>query len=362
MSDALSYHNINAFKAAIKALDHNIPFALFILPGENIKLAHFLATIPDKEPISPLCFAITPWNESTSDNIHITDTIDVDEFIAASYLPKFDNTITLNVNKVSTSRESHTTQVTYLKELLTHIPMGKVVLSRILCGSIRGWQNNDTWIDVAFKYFQYHPNTLRYIYYTPYTGGWIAASPELLLNVDKKSGQASTISLAGTRYKLKDKYTWDAKNIEEHNIVSQFISNELIRLGLSFEIRPVDDVHFGSISHLCDLISFNIGQLSPTTILDILSPTPALSGYPRPDALKIISNIEAHSRHCYGGYVSINSYQSFIAYVNLRCIHFHNSDYCIYAGGGITSQSIPDEEWYETEQKMHDLKQLLSEV
>lgn len=46
-------------------------------------------------------------------------------------------------------------------------------------------------------------------------------------------------------------------------------------------------------------------------------------------------------------------------FVNLRCMELTPDRYILYAGGGITAKSVPEEEWEETNNKA---KTLLSAI
>ena len=60
---------------------------------------------------------------------------------------------------------------------------GKSVISRTTCGSSDGID----WAAVAMRYFERYPATMRYLYFTPQTGYWLGASPELLYRGDGRS-------------------------------------------------------------------------------------------------------------------------------------------------------------------------------
>ena len=103
-------------------------------------------------------------------------------------------------------------------------------------------------------------------------------------------------------------------------------------------------------------------------ILENLSPTPALCGLPRQDAVRDIVMNEYHERICYGGYVAVKTGSHIRAYANLRCSmvapgYFEDGAegwlYNLYSGGGITSMSKIDDEWKEA---MTKCRALLSAV
>jgi anthranilate/para-aminobenzoate synthase component I len=74
----------------------------------------------------------------------------------------------------------------------------------------------------------------------------------------------------------------------------------------------------------------------------------------------MIGRVES-PRSLYGGYVGINSADGICAYVNLRSMCFNpDGGYCIYSGGGITSQSDTADEWLETEAKSAVLRRCIA--
>ena len=214
------------------------------------------------------------------------------------------------------------------------------------------------WGAVASRYFDAFPDTFRFLFTTPDAGCWLGATPELLLRRDAGSDIITTMALAGT---LRDsRSAGDAKNIEEHDYVTRFIVDTFARFGIRAEVSSADDVHFGSIRHLCHRITARYsGPVIP--LLNALSPTPALSGFPREASLGIIRQLET-PRSLYGGYVGVNSAEGIRVFVNLRSMCFNPSGgCCIYAGGGITALSVPADEWLETEAKSSVLRRCVAE-
>ena len=234
---------------------------------------------------------------------------------------------------------------------------GKTVFSRVVCGEI----GQDRLPAVASKLFASHPDTLRFIYYTPATGVWLGATPELLLDFDRNSGLFRTMAFAGTRPR-KAFVPWDGKNIRENRFVIDYITRRLKTLGVSAEVAELETVAYGAIEHLCANIS---GQASPDAlekIIDAINPTPALCGYPKDEAISDISLNESHTRGCYGGFIGFSSPLRYVAFVNLRCLQFRDGKFCIYGGGGITAESDPETEYTETDAKTALLRELTTEL
>ncbi|WP_295730835.1 chorismate-binding protein [uncultured Muribaculum sp.] len=230
---------------------------------------------------------------------------------------------------------------------------GKTVYSRRISDqhSVVGWGRT------AFDYFGHFPDTFRFLFTTPDCGCWLGASPELLLRRDAGDSILTTMALAGTL--RDDSAGWDAKNIEEHDYVTRFIVDTLADFSIKAEVAPAGEVRFGSIRHLCHRITARYsGPIVP--LLNALSPTPALSGFPRDEALRLIGEVES-PRGLYGGYVGVNSPEGIRAFVNLRSVCFNpGGGYCAYAGGGITALSDASDEWLETEAKSAVLRRCIS--
>lgn len=205
---------------------------------------------------------------------------------------------------------------------------------------------------------------VTYIYYTPSTGLWFGASPELILATNNATGNNSSMSLAGTR-KADDKGEWDNKNRLEHNIVTDFIVETILDVyGVEPSVEEVSN-GFGPVQHLCHTIEWQ-GNVPLSKILPRLVPTPAFCGFPRRKAFDQIVSLESQPRYCYGGYVGTTSPSETTLVVNMRCAFAAPLDghwlYNIYAGGGITIHSVVDTEWIETELKLQFLHNMLTDA
>ncbi|MCM1110599.1 MAG: chorismate-binding protein [Clostridium sp.] len=239
---------------------------------------------------------------------------------------------------------------------------GKTVYSRIAAGTTgRGTA------DIADEYFSRFPETFRFILWTG-EAVWIGASPELLADNDIPENRLRTMALAGTRRNGTDG-NWDEKNLDEHRMVVDFIVDTLAGEGLDPEAGTTGTTAFGAVEHLRTPIVAD-ASLDIRETLRRLSPTPALSGYPRPEALGRIRRLEHHRRGLYGGFICVSSHSPgrSTAYVNLRSVRLQPEPdgrglrYNIYAGGGITFRSLPEEEWEETIGKTAILNNILRQT
>lgn len=339
------------FTAAIEAARRQIPFALFAFPGSQEY--RFFAN-PGGEISGKPFFIINRWNTRFDESLRIYDEIDADSFLenAGSFAAQ---PCRSPLQAPSTSRTDYLRKIDALIQHLRERG-GKTVFSRIIS------QENIT-IDLMKlleNQFDSFPETFRFFYYTPLTGLWLGTSPELLLDFEKSTRRFSTMSLAGTRE--TGDTPWDSKNIHEQNMVGEFISDVLTSAGADFTVRRCEDVCFKPVCHICDLFSGTLRGDDCAELLNRLSPTPALSGFPVKTAIDEISALESHERECYGGYVGYITAAELKCFVNLRSIKLTETGYCIFAGGGVTAHSVAEDEWKETENKTMILRKNLADA
>lgn len=282
--------------------------------------------------------------------------------------------------QVSTPFESYSKEVEGIISDLKSGKGEKVVAARV---EIREEQT-----ELADKFFELNerfPNAFVFCFSTPATGCWIGASPELLLK--SENGYLETMSLAGTRRAAGDDTAWDAKNLEEQRIVTDYISGILKNNGLNPQIKGQYTKSYGDIEHICNEIAAplpsdytipgDLSSLDTNTpdnsyksdlnqglsfdlekFLRELYPTPALCGSPKDFAMQEIAKYESFDRGCYGGFCGpFRGIMDFHFNVVLRCASVSALRLCIYVGGGITKDSVISSEWTETQLK---LRQFLS--
>ena len=158
---------------------------------------------------------------------------------------------------------------------------------------------------------------------------------------------------------------WTQKEIEEQAFVSRYIINcfKKIRLREFEEIGP-RTVKAANLIHLrtdyvVDMKALNFPQLG-TVMLDLLHPTSAVCGMPKEPALAFLQSHEKFERRFYSGYLGpVNIDQESHLFVNLRCMQIFSDKAILYSGAGTTSDSVPEKEWEETENKMQTLLNLI---
>ena len=195
--------------------------------------------------------------------------------------------------------------------------------------------------------------------------GFVGASPELLVSI--VDGEVSSHPLAGTAPRTGDPIT-DAhlatsllsstKNQIEHRIVIDAVHDTLLPWCSYLDWEP--EASIVAVANVQHLGTHMLGRLSEPFlhVLDAvyaLSPTPALGGFPRDKALKLIADVEGMSRGRYGGAVGwFDSHGNGIWAVAIRCAEYSNNNMTarLFAGGGIVADSEPLSELAETQAKL----------
>ncbi len=204
---------------------------------------------------------------------------------------------------------------------------------------------------------------------TSETGTWIGATPELLVSIDSKM-KFKTVALAGTKIfeegsDLKS-VAWTQKDIEEQAMVSRYIINcfKKIRLREYIEHGPRTAIA-GNLIHLktdyeVDMLATRFPQLG-SVMLKLLHPTSAVCGMPLDATAQFIKENEGYDREYYSGYLGpVNFKNESNIFVNLRCMQVQKTKGWCYAGAGVTIDSVPEQEWLETEMKMNTLMNVLN--
>jgi isochorismate synthase len=201
----------------------------------------------------------------------------------------------------------------------------------------------------------------------PKFGTWIGASPEILASQDAQE-IFHTVALAGTQKTLgrsEKEAVWSQKEIEEQAYVRRYIIDclKFIRLREFEDIGP-KTVRVGHLFHLrtdfiVDLKQVDFPHLL-STMVHLLHPTAAVCGTPKKEALDYILQEEGFDRELFGGYLGpVNVQGETHLFVNLRCARWKEGEMTLFAGAGITEDSVPEMEFLETESKMESLMKLL---
>ncbi len=234
----------------------------------------------------------------------------------------------------------------------------KLVLARRRTQPLHGHTTpSAVWQEATMLY----PDAYVYLFYSKDTGLWMGASPEVLLS--GKGAEWSTMALAGTQ-PLHDGVlpsVWSEKNRAEQAYVATYIRNICSAMKLEARESLPHSVQAGTMAHLKTDFSFRLSAYEQLPrLLDALHPTPAVCGFPKGAAQAFIGAQKQDERSYYSGFLGrIDPEGQTDIYVNIRCMQWQGQEVTLYAGGGLVASSQEEEEWVETERKMHTMARLV---
>lgn len=212
-------------------------------------------------------------------------------------------------------------------------------------------------LDLFHRACERYPRVMVSLAYTPQSGLWLTATPEILLS--GTNHEWHTMALAGTM-PFSEQVSWSDKNIQEQRYVATYITRQLERF--------TDDIHeegpytarAAHLAHLRSDFRFSLSDSSHLgDLLQALHPTPAVCGLPKQEAFQFIQQYECHQRNYYSGFLGplfVNGQTNL--FVTLRCMQIFQNGYQLYAGGGLLKDSVEEPEWQETETKLDTMRRL----
>ena len=279
-----------------------------------------------------------------------------------SVTPTFFNGF-LKQNPNETDKDDFMEQI---RVTIDHIKTGeydKVVLSRIKI--IPGNYTSDL-VSIFRLLCESYQNSFVYLFH--FMGKcWIGATPEPLLCTS--GDKLYTVSLAGTRSYSEENTlisNWNHKEKVEQEYVTEYIKKILSENQIkNYTERGPYAKKAGKLLHLRTDFFFTgeeAGNKLPG-LINTLHPTSAVCGIPMEKSLNFIRSLEKHDREFYTGFlgpVGLNGDMQL--YVNLRCMQVLENQLVLYVGGGITAESVPEDEWDETEIKAETLLSILQQI
>jgi|TARA_Y100000031_G_C8225403_1_gene388057 isochorismate synthase len=213
-----------------------------------------------------------------------------------------------------------------------------------------------------------YPDAFVSLVSIPGHGTWMGATPELL--IESSDHHFRTVSVAGTQpFPMETELSeaaWNQKEIEEQAMVSRYIIEQFKTIRLrEFEETGPRSVRAGNMIHLKTEYNVNLEEVNfpelGTVMLHLLHPTSAVCGMPKFSALRFIAAHEHLNREFYSGFLGpVNFNGTSRLYVNLRCMQILRTRAVLYAGAGITHDSIPEKEWEETALKCQTLLDVMN--
>ncbi len=191
----------------------------------------------------------------------------------------------------------------------------------------------------------------------------IGSSPEMLVRTNK--GMIETFPIAGTRpisndkeenERLKRELLNDEKELAEHTMLVDLARNDLGRVCTWGSVKVNELMSIKEFSHVQHIVSHVIGKLNNNKdaydALRAVFPAGTVSGAPKVRAIEIIDELEHDPRGPYAGaigYFSFNGSSDFA--ISIRSLFVNGNNAYVQSGAGIVADSIPINEWYETEHK-----------
>lgn len=348
-------------------LNKELPFVIYCLPNSNNYKGFFQNSddlvITNTFEESGFVFAPYQLNKGT-----VIFPLELSEFISTDNIDEGRTTIKVNSMFKDDQKEAYLKLIDKAVEEIGNSYLSKVVLSRCINFPTQGVDVLAVFKNLAEKY----PNACTYLWCHPKVGIWIGATPENFLKLE--GHQFSTMSLAGTK-KIEDnnEVVWTEKEVEEQNIVTEYLKDQLSGILNKMSVSEVSNVKAGELMHLLTKISGKLHSADLKKIIERLHPTPAVCGQPKSLAQTFIRENEGYDREYYTGFlgelnlvnqsmrsssnrnIENRAYRSIRKstnlFVNLRCAQLKEEVVHIYVGGGITNDSIPENEWEETVNK-----------
>lgn len=196
---------------------------------------------------------------------------------------------------------------------------------------------------------------------------FLSISPEKLFELN---GQTIVVdSIAGTRNRgvtakedeeLAQQLQGSIKDLHEHHIVAKEIQEKLQAL-CSDTINPKKEniLKLKYVQHLYTSFNGLVREgIDVFDIIDKIHPTPAVGGRPWVIAKEFIKDFENMDRGLYAAPVGYISKNTTIMVVGIRSCLIENNNIHIYGGAGIVNDSIGEDEWIETHNKMKNFLQM----
>lgn len=332
----------NILKKANEQFENQHPFVLFANPNSNELIAYF----QNEDTLTPFegqeGFVFTSFDKKQSYVLKATNCT-----IVKSVISNLESNLS-KVQKASINTNEKAAFENLVKKSVGAIledKFKKVVVSRKVILPI-GINCELSFLELLSTY----GSAFRYWFYHPKIGMWMGASPEQLLYVEKDV--VETVALAGTQL-YAEAIIWETKEKEEQQFVTDYIVNQISSFVEKLDVSNPYTVRAGNLAHIKTTIKAKL--ITPDSVLDlvtVLHPTSAICGLPKESSLEFIIMNEGYDRLYYSGYLGEWSTSKKNLFVNLRCMEIENESVHLYVGCGITKESIPEKEFYETQNKL----------
>jgi isochorismate synthase len=367
---------ISIYEALKICLDKRLTFAAYRHPGREevtlvIQKDNNICELSDlSELTEKKGFLIAPFFSNQGDSTFLIrpdmlirnsasmSQIDEIKSVTASYVNGIEY-----IAPAQTSKEDFIQQVEKTIEAIKTREYEKVVISRV---KIVEGDYKSRLADIFKLLSEQYINAFVYLFRVK-DQCWIGASPEPLICT--RENELITVSLAGTRPYNESNLEiarWNRKELIEQEYVTRYIEKILDDYNIKgYQMKGPYAKRAGQLLHLRTDFIFpvNLLQQNLYSFIGALHPTSAVCGMPMVKARQFIASVENHNREYYTGFIGpVGIDDKLQLFVTLRCMKVFEHQLALFVGGGITSDSVPEEEWEETEIKADTLLSVVHQV
>jgi anthranilate synthase component 1 len=191
----------------------------------------------------------------------------------------------------------------------------------------------------------------------------VGASPEILV---RREGDKVTLRpIAGTRKRgstpekdlaMERELLSDPKERAEHLMLIDLGRNDVGRIARTGSVKVTETMVVERYSHVMHMVSNVEGEvdpaLSPMDLLRATFPAGTVTGAPKVRSMEIIDELESEKRGVYAGaagYIGFNG--NIDLAIAIRTGVVKDKTLYVQAAAGIVADSIPENEWRETQNK-----------
>lgn len=172
--------------------------------------------------------------------------------------------------------------------------------------------------------------------------GIVGSTPELLYSLQGK--KLTTFALAGTsRVGKEEEFLASTKDQHEHQLVVQDIKEKLRPYTTQLDIQKTGLVTFKDLIHLRTDMSATISdKVGLVDLVDALSPTAALGGYPQDKSLEFLQSTDYYKKYSsrfFGSAFGMITSEEVQVLVMIRNVQWQGSTFFIESGGGVVPES-----------------------
>ncbi len=258
------------------------------------------------------------------------------------------------------SKEEFEEGVARAKEYIREGDIFQVVISRRVEANYRG-------DPLDFYKTLRATNPSPYMFFLDFDNIVVGSSPEMLVRL--RDGILTLRPLAGTRKRgrtseedelLKVDMLLDEKERAEHVMLVDLGRNDLGRVAQSGSVEVTDLMSIEKYSHVQHIVSNITAELDEgKNAFDVFRssfPAGTVSGAPKIRAMEIIEETEKSRRGIYAGGVGYFDFSGNLDFaITIRTMFTVGGKAYFQAGAGIVADSVPELEFFETENKLRAL-------